>query len=328
MKCSFIIVLFFLGTLVVLAYEDTTTHSLLYLKQSEFLYADNQRYTVLGGTPRRETKLDPVTTIGFGVGYGALVVGLHVNQANAWWSGQRGDFHILEDLEYARWVDKFGHFYASHVMSVFCGDMLMECGVAQEPAVLVGASMGLVYQTYVEIEDGFAQNWGFSPSDAIANATGAGYAVAQYYCPVLQNFTPRWSYVPSEWTGFKSIDSRPKTFIDDYNSTTFWLACNVNNLLPTSAEKYWPDWLMVSVGYGIYNYGTTTEAGGYIKPPRRYLLGLDYDWVKIIPPSNIGILNYLRQALNYIRLPGPTIEFGDQGTRFGLLYPFVLTMRF
>lgn len=307
---------------------NTAQPTSVYLTHDEYRYADNQRYTVLGGTPRRETELNPVTTAAFGAGFCGLLVGLHITQANAWWADQRGDFHIVEDLEYARWTDKFGHFYAGYVMSTFCSDMLMECGMAQEPSVIAGASMGALYQTYVEVEDGFATGWGFSPSDAIANVAGAGFSVAQYYAPVLQNFTPRWSYVPSEWTGFKTIDSRPKTFIDDYNSTTFWLACNVNNLLPTSAANYWPDWLMVSVGYGIYNYDTDNGVGGYIPPPRRYMIGLDYDWVKIIPPSKIGVLNYLRQALNYIRLPGPTIEFGDQGTRFGLFYPFVLSVRF
>jgi hypothetical protein len=299
----------------------------LYLLQSEYQYADNPRYTVGGGTPKRHTELDPITTIGFGAGYAALVVGLHINQANAWWSEQRSEFRIIEDIEYARFLDKFGHFYASYAMSTFCGDMLKECGMENEAATLVGAGMGVAYQTYVEIEDGYGVDWGFSPSDAIANVAGSAFTVAQMYIPVLENFTPRWSYVPNQWAGFRGID-RPKTFIDDYNSTTFWLACNVNNLLPNSIAEYWPDWMMLSVGYGIYDYGLKDEAQRIIPPPRRYLVGIDYDWVKIIPESNIGFVNYLRQVLNYLRLPGPTVEFGDRGTRFGLLYPFVLSVRF
>jgi len=309
-----------LGVVVTSAQNDS-----LYLSPSEFMYADNPRYNIGGGTPRRVTEIQPLTTVGFGLGYTALLVGLHINQRNAWWSNGSGDFHVLEDLQYARGLDKFGHVYTTYVMSTFCSDMLMECGLDHSASIWAGGGMGLAYTLYVEIEDGFATNWGFSPSDAIANVVGSSFFVAQSKIPFLQNFTPRWSYVPAEWLNEATINGRPqKTFIDDYNSTTFWLACNVNNLLPTDAANYWPDWLMFSFGYGIRNYDVNNADGTPVGVTRRFLFGLDYDWVKIIPPSSSGFVNYLRQALNYIRLPGPTLEVGDEGVKFGLFYPFII----
>lgn len=311
--------------------ESTTVHAsddTLFVPRSAFMYADNPRYTFFGNTPRYETDIQALPTIALGVGYASLAVSLHIIQTNAWWSGDRGSFHIVEDWETVNQVDKCGHMYSGYMMSSLLSNMLMDCGFSQEPAVLIGSGMGLAYQTYVEVEDGFAKHWGFSPSDAYANIAGAGFHVAQYYVPFLQNFTPRWSYVPAEWVGDRTINERPRTFIDDYNSATFWLAVNVNNLLPQSAESLWPDWLMLSVGYGIRNYGILDDTGAYLPLKSRFMIGLDYDWVKIIPESRIGIVNFLRQCLNNIRLPGPTLEFGPDGTQFRVLYPFKISVGF
>ena len=51
---------------------------------------------------------------------------------------------------------------------------------------------------YVEIEDGYGANWGFSPGDAIADVVGASYYLGQYYFPVLKHIQPRVSYWPTD----------------------------------------------------------------------------------------------------------------------------------
>jgi hypothetical protein len=305
--------------------RDTT----VYLSRSEYMYADNPRYTFFGHTPRRETKVETLPAIALGVGYVGIFITLHVIQTNAWWADDRGSFHVQEDWPYANQVDKFGHFYSAYVMSTAWHDILAEAGMSQTPSVIVGGALGLAYQTYVEIEDGYAKNWGFSPSDAISNAIGAGYFVAQSFSPFLQNFTPRWNYTPSSWSGEQPLSERPATFIDDYNSTTFWLAMNVNNLLPNGAVKdIWPDWLMLDIGYGIRSYGVSDPTQTQAPVQSRFMVGLDYDWVKIIPPSSVSFLNYLRQSLNYIRFPGPTLEFTSDGASFRFFYPIKITVPF
>lgn len=315
-----------LAALTICSPDIVSAQDSLRLTEAEFRYADNPRYGFLGSRPLRQTDIQTWPTVAMATVYTGIVVGFHINQNNAWWKDQSGDWHVVEDLEYARGLDKCGHFFNGYLMSSVCGDMLIECGFDRQTSTYIGAGMGLLYMTYVEVEDGFAANWGFSPTDAIANAFGAGYYLLQYHVPVLQNFTPRWSYVPVEWTGGRTINERPKTFIDDYNSTTFWLAANVNNLLPASAEPYWPDWLMLSVGYGIRNYAVVNPDGTPVGVTRRFLIGLDYDWVKIIPESEIGVLNYVRQLMNILRLPGPTLEFGDEGVSFGLFYPLAIVV--
>jgi hypothetical protein len=299
----------------------------LYLSPDEFRYADNQRYTMFGGTPRRVTEVQPIPTLALGAGYVGLGLALHFHQKNAWWpSGDSARFKFKEDLEYARGLDKAGHVYSSYITATFTGDVLMESGFDRRTATWIGGATGLAYTLYVEVMDGFAREWGFSPSDAIADVVGSSFYVAQEYVPYLQNFTPRWSYVPAAWVGDPTSNNRQKTIIDDYNSTTFWLACNVNNMLPTSAAEYWPDWMMLSLGYGIRNYDVVDASGRQVGATRRFLVGIDYDWVKIIPPSSVGVLNYLRQALIYVRLPGPTLEIGDDGVKVGVLYPFAIVV--
>lgn len=308
--------------------NQTMVHDSIFVPQSEFRYADNPRVIFLGGTPRRVTEIQPLPTIGLALGYSALVVGLHINQANAWWSNDRGPFHFVEDIQYAKGLDKLGHFYSAYIMSRLSGDLLMECGLSQDAGTAIGAAMGLAYVTYVEVEDGFAKQWGFSPTDAVGNVFGTAFYVGQQYVPFLQNFHPRSSYIPAEWVGNRPINERPTTFIDDYNSLTFWLSMNANNLMPKSWAEYWPDWLMITVGYGINNYGIIRTDGSTEPVHGKFLIGLDYDLVKIIPRSKIGFINYLIQGLNIIRLPGPTLEFTHEGTRFGFFYPFAMTVHF
>ena len=303
--------------------SDTPIDTTIFMPRSAFTIAGDPRYTPTGGTPRWETDVQTVPTIALGSAYAALAIGLHINQANAWWKDDRGPFNFEEDWPYALQVDKLGHIFAGHFMSTFIGDLLMDCGFKEETATIMGGALGLAYQTYVEVEDGFATKWGFSPSDGVANAVGAGFYVAQYYVPYLQNFTWRWSYVPSRFTGDNELNARPTTFIDDYTSTTFWLAMDVERMLPRDVAASWPDWMMLSVGYGIRDYDHIPQgATEPLEPTRRFMVGLDYNWARIIPDSDIGVVNYIRQLLNHMKLPGPTVEFSHTGTRFHLLYPF------
>jgi hypothetical protein len=331
MKCRVLAILLLVATLHARAQDivDST-----YLTRDEFRFADDPRYTLLGGTPRRVTEIQPLPTIALGAAYTGLFMFLNHHMSNSWW--QRSvDFRVIEDGNYAKGADKVGHTYTGYVASTVCGDLLMECGFDYTTSTWLGAAMGLGYMTYVEYQDGHGANWGFSPTDAIANTAGAAVYVARNLSPFAQNFMPRWSYMPANVVGEQPTNGREVTVLDDYNATTFWLACNVHNLLPQSAKPYWPDWMMISVGYGIRNYevyptlADGTRSATPLPIGRRFLLGIDYNWVKILPEAqSMGFLNYLRQGLNYVRLPGPTLEFGDDGVRFGLFYPFAIVVPF
>ncbi|MCU7494500.1 MAG: DUF2279 domain-containing protein [Ignavibacteria bacterium] len=293
-----------------------------YLSLNEFTYAGERRYILDGSLPLMKTEIKPVTASIVGGIYLGAIVGLHINQRNAWWKDNRQAFHFQEDWFSAVQVDKAGHFFGGYITSYVMGEGLLASGISYESSAIWGSALALAYQTYVETEDGFAKQWGFSPSDWYFDLLGASFFLAQHYNPLLQNVTPKWQFVPSEWTG-KPIILRPRTFIDDYNSSTFWYSVDVYNLLNENGKKYWPKWLNLAVGYGGDAIDANPDPNG---PPdqlsvRRYVLGLDLNLVRLLP-SGGWFWNWARQSLNYIKLPAPAVEFTEKGTKFYVLYPF------
>ena len=306
--------------------NETKSIKSQYLNPELFTYAGRRRYTLNGSLPNLQTKIRPTTTAIIGGVYAGTLVWLHIHQANAWWSGDRGKFHFQEDWVSALQVDKAGHAFGAYFVSYLLSEGFIASGFSWDDATNWGTLMAMLYQTYVEIEDGFAKDWGFSPSDLYADATGSLFFIAQHYVPALQNITPKWQFVPSEWTG-KPVINRPRTFIDDYNSSTFWWSVNVHNILPQKLKKYWLPWLDISFGYGADAIDAPIAANG---PPdqlasRRYAIGLDYNLVELLPDGG-WFWNWFRQTLNYIKLPAPALEFQNNVVRFYLMYPFRISI--
>jgi hypothetical protein len=301
------------------SYSDST---LVYLPISKFTYAGDKRFTISGDQPRLTTEIKPVTASIIGGVTLTSVIALHIHQRNAWWSGARAPFHFQEDWISALQVDKCGHAFGGFLLSYGMDEALKTSGVDYNSSAIYGSVFGLAYQTYVEMEDGFAKDWGFSPSDWYFDVIGPAFYLAQHYVPALQNITPKWQYVPTEWTTKANIN-RPKTIIDDYNSTTFWYSLNINNMLPDDLKKYWIPWLNIAIGYGADSDLKPSSLG----PPdqqniRRFTIGLDYNLVKLLPEGG-SFWNWFRQTLNYIKFPAPALQFSNGNVKFYLMYPFL-----
>lgn len=308
--------------------ETDSIHS-IHLFQSEFMYADNPLYTITGELPLRETKIKPLNMGIIGAVYATAFVLQHKIQMNTIWKEQT-DFKIQEDGNYALYVDKVGHFYGTWVMSHFLRETFLWTGFNYKTSYWLGAVAGLAYSTYVEVLDGYGKNWGFSPSDFYFDMLGTSFSIAQYYIPVLQNFTPKFSYIPSTWFGERErIPS--EIMIDDYSSQVFWLSINVNNLLGANLKKYWPSWLQLSIGYTArnlcdpdypeFNKYQYDYNGVNVKGDPKYILALDVDFVKLLPGDG-KFWNWIKQSLNVLKFPSPAIEFSKNRTKFYLLYPF------
>ncbi len=252
-----------------------------------------------------------------GATYGGALLTLHLIQQHAWWK-VRAPFQVVEDWSYALQVDKAGHFYGGYLMSYLCSEALLGIGLDIPTAVRTGALLGLLYQTYVEIEDGFSRDWGFSPTDAIFNFLGVYWYAAQHYWQPFQALHPRWQYIPAHWAG-DLPRKHGGSFIDDYNSSSFWLSIDVHRLLPQSWKPYYPAWLMLSIGYGVRNVDTD------LPKERRIMLGLDYN-LRLLLPEGPPLWNWFRQSLLLLKLPSPAVEFGPHPPRFRLLYPLRLRL--
>jgi len=312
-------------------YQDSLNLS-LQIRQKEFMFADNPRTTITGLLPFRNTNIQPIN---FAIFTGATLTYMivqHIIQKNSIWS-ETGEFRIIEDGNYALYSDKIGHTYGAYLSSYFFTEMLLWSGFGYDISHILGPSLGILYTLYVEIMDGFAYGWGFSPSDFYCNVIGSTFFSLQHFIPFLQNFNYKFVYIPADWHG--ELTRKPHSFfIDDYASHTFYMSVNVHNLLPKNLKKYWPDWLQITFGYGVRNLcdGNVAEYNCDLSRGKiydnnvvgsiRYIIGLDYDLIKILPDGS-PFWNWLRQTLNFVKLPAPAIEFGDE-TRFYLMYPFTI----
>lgn len=260
------------------------------------------------GFRQKETvKIDPIKTIGItGITIGAGFW-LHNYQKNSWWSGQRGQFHIQNDWKYSMSADKLGHFFDGAFIHNLYSGAFEWAGFDSKTAMWFGTVFSIAYMTDIEIEDGFATQWGFSPGDEIFNALGAFYPVLQHSYKPLDEFNIKWSYYPSEEL---SSGVKNGAFLDDYNGQTMWLSIGIHHFLPQSAKKYWPDFFNIAIGYGVKYY---TD---YTKRYQDFYIALDYDYRKLIP-GNSKFMLWFKDILNHFRLiPAPGIRIGTTGTEY------------
>lgn len=265
----------------------------------------------------------PVLT-GVGLSYAFIIYQINEYYKNTWWKEDsnyiyNGSFHIVNDSKYALGIDKIGHAYGSQVIAHFFSAGLLAANINDELAIWLGAAGGLGLQLYTEIQDGFAPidketgepKWGFSPGDAIADVLGAGYYVARYYYPSLNNFQLRVSYWPSE--AMRNGDKPDYNIADDYDGQKMWLAFRMKNLLPKSLAEYWPSFLMLSAGYGVTGVGDYHEDG----PFPSYYIAFDFDASTI--PIHGEFWEFIKNTLNYIHFPLPGIKISQDGVSFLLV---------
>jgi hypothetical protein len=201
-------------------------------------------------------------------------------------------------------ADKTGHFFDGALIQAIYQGGFEWAGFSPTASQWLGALFSIAYMTDVEIEDGFATDWGFSPGDQIFNVAGALYPVAQYYWKPLRSFNVKWSYYPSEEL---TEGSKNGAFLDDYNGQTMWLSISIHDFLPKNAKKFWPEYLNIAAGYGVNDY-TNLD-----KRYADYYIGLDLDWTKIIPGKSKFML-WFKNVINHFRfLPLPALNINKDG---------------
>lgn len=326
--------------------EDSKTNDSTLLKkkearipENEYLFNGHQRFTPSGKTPYLETNVNTKDILIYGGGLGVLFMAQHIYQIKENWK-DKAPFKILEDGVYSLWTDKGTHIFNTYFPSYMFSEGLIAMGLSKNDAVLTGSIMGLAYQTYVEVLDGYGANYGFSPSDYYADIVGATFYFLQNRYGLAEYITPKFAYIPSNWYGDK-LRVPHTNFIDDYSSQTTYLSFNMHAILPKSIGNYWPEWLELTVGYsarnlyntGVFENGKLVEnvdpvstfqrevsPGNSVYGDPKLIIGLDYNLIKLLPDGGAG-WNWFKQTLNFLKLPSPAIEIGEK-TRFRLLYPF------
>ena len=127
-------------------------------------------------------------------GLAGAVTALHIYQYNSWWSNQRVAFHVIEDPSYQANFDKVGHLFGAYYSSHFFDEAFQWTGMGSAQSTTFGALCGAIWEYYVEIEDGFARDWGFSRGDAKSDLIGATFYLLRNRVPFLHDFNFKWFY--------------------------------------------------------------------------------------------------------------------------------------
>lgn len=233
---------------------------------------------------------------------------------NSWWSERPSKFHFDtgRDLRYSLNMDKLAHFYGGAIGTDLFYGALRWANMTEQGAYVYGAVLSTVVQLAMEMKDGYAPRWGFSFYDVGSGTLGALYPVGKRYIPFLRNVDMKWSYYRPSGHYFQ-INSNG-TWNDDYEGQTYWFALKVNNILPQSLERFWPDILGIAIGFSL-DTNNTGDGGGDVE----VFIGLDYDLTSLIP-SNSAFWEGLKQYMNYIHLPAPAIRITPSVIWFGLYF--------
>lgn len=260
-------------------------------------------------------------------GISAVYLGSMAYLQYVWYKDhERVPFHFYNDFGGYNQIDKFGHVYGAYMQSYIGFHSLLWAGVSRKKAILYGGSLGFFMQLPIELFDGMYEGWGFSLSDAGANALGSALVIGQELAFHEQIVKYKFTFSPSPYAKLSNgyLGFGINQLFYDYNGHTYWLSAGLNRLIP--AKKI-PDWINFAIGYsagGMFGEFKNLRWYRNVKIPeteryRQFLFSLDIDFSKI--PVRSKMLKTLFQNMFMIKVPFPTLEFNTKGQfRFHPLY--------
>jgi len=262
-----------------------------------------------------------------GTAHAAFWVGTYVALDKAWYRDYpKTDFHFFNDNSEWNQMDKMGHMWTSYNISRISQRTWKWAGINQKTSVWMGGMSALAYQSIIEIQDAYSEQWGFSWGDMVANGIGVGSFIAQELGWKEQRIMFKMSYHPGDYPDElqQRVDqlygpSWTEKILKDYNSQTHWISFNIHSFFK---ESKIPKWLNLAVGYGAEGmYGGfenkwEDESGTEILRKdipriRQFYLAADIDLTRIKTKSKF--LRSVFYLVNCIKVPAPTIMFDSQG---------------
>lgn len=331
-KCGCAVILLFFSLQANAQQKDSTT-----LSRSAFtadslmaLHAAKNVHT-LPEYPYNKKKVKTVAFVNAGI-YAASMVGLYA----AWYKNYpQGKFHVFNDIKEWKQVDKIGHVYSAYTMGRYSMELWRITGIERKKRIWIGGISGAVYQTVIEILDGFSTEWGWSWGDIGGNLLGSGALVAQELAWNDQRIQLKTSFHRKHYADASLNDrsrflfgkSSAERYLKDYNGQTYWFSANIKSFFPSSRI---PAWLQVAVGTGAEGlFGANENIGKdksgniiFNRPDiqryRQWYLSPDIDLTKI-KTSKKGIRLALI-VLNALKFPAPAIEYGNNRFKWKWLF--------
>lgn len=264
-------------------------------------------------------------------GTAAVAYGGTLTLLNKYWYSQfeKSKFHFYNDNGEWNQIDKVGHVWTAYAEGLYGIDLYRWSGLERKKAIWIGGSLGSLFQTTIEILDGFSAKWGASPGDLLANTLGSGLVISQALLWDEQRFKLKFSSRQEDYSSFPiEVQRRAESLygsgsvervLKDYNAQTYWLS-----FAPSAIGLHWerfPRWLNFSVGYGTENlYGgfenvwfeaDVIHSYTHLDRTRVFYFTPDVDLSEL--KSEKIFIQKLLKALNILKLPMPGISVDNSG---------------
>jgi hypothetical protein len=234
----------------------------------------------------------------------------------AWYHDQMVEpFHFFNDLAEWKQLDKVAHVFGTFNVCVFVCRTFKWGGLKEN--IPIGALIGFLIVSTIEVMDGFSAGYGASLFDLIANALGGTLFFVQHKIWGRIKLFNKFSF---HFTSFAALrpsllgDGFLQEIIKDYNGQTFWYSWSLE-------KKWWPSFLSIAVGLGAEGmvYGRDEQnALHHFSPYRKFYLSLDLN--PTFFQSKKTWAQVMIYPLTLFKCPAPAIEFSMQGVRFHWLY--------
>jgi hypothetical protein len=232
----------------------------------------------------------------------------------------RSSFHFFNDNNEWFQLDKYGHVSSTYLLCLTAYESYKWTGVNDKKAVWFGGTTGFLYESVIEILDGFSAGWGFSPGDEVANSLGTALFISQQLTWKEQRITLKRSYHQTvfpqyhpDLLGSNALERMNK----DYNGLTFWISGNISSFL--NKDTKFPRWLNIAFGFGgegligVKDNPVISEDGTpipYYNRYRQFYISPDIDFSRIKTKSKF--LKKVFFVLNMVKFPAPTLEFSKE----------------
>lgn len=240
------------------------------------------------------------------------------------WYKKRVKFHTFNDNGEWLQMDKLGHATTAYAMSRGGYELFRWSGVDERASVITGGLLALLFQSTIEVFDGYSEGWGFSKGDMLANIGGTALFVGQQVAFNNQPVNLRYGFRKSIYAQYRPNllgETVGVQMLKDYNAQQYWLSVNLASVLPVGPS--FPRWLNLDAGYSA-----SGMTGGHENPPlfgadgheikfqryRQFYLSPDADLSRL--PINTSVQRFVGTA-QFFKLPAPSVEFnGRSGVHF------------
>ena len=266
--------------------------------------------------------------------HAAIYTGSMIILNQAWYADYpKTSFHTFNDNGEWLQVDKAGHMWSAYQISRTSMASWKWAGLNEKQQIWFGGLAGAVFQTVIEVQDGFSAEWGWSWGDFTANCLGSALLISQQLAWHEQRINYKFSFHRMSYDD-PMLNARsdslfgtsiPERTLKDYNGQTYWLSANIKSFFPKSK---FPAWLNISVGYGadgmFGGFDNTWEENGTtvdrtdIPRVRQFYLAPDIDFTKI--PTKSKFLKGVFFVLNAFKMPAPALMFSKEKVKVYAVY--------